>query len=227
MRILVVAPHADDEVLGVGATMARYAAEGHDVIVAVMTGHGDAGPHPVFPRETWDVVRAEAAEAHALLGVRETLYEEIPAAMVSDQPLWQLNKITAEIVRRVEPDVLYVPFLFDLHKDHRELAHSFSVAWRPCSEPGRRIGEVLMYETVSETHWNIPYLEQGFMPNQWVDTGEYMAKKVEAIKCFKSQMQPFPHARSIEAVEALARWRGSQMGLEAAEAFLLIRRIWH
>ena len=145
MRILVVAPHADDEVLGVGATMARYAQEGHEVIVAVMTGHGDAGPHPIFPRETWDIVRAEAKEAHAVLGVKETVYEEIPAAMVSDQPLWQLNKLTFDVIKRVRPDVLYVPFLYDLHKDHGELTRSFSVAWRPSAEVGRRIGEVYMY----------------------------------------------------------------------------------
>ena len=111
MKILVVAPHADDEVLGVGATMARHADQGDDVVVAVMTGHGENGPHPVFPKEAWDVVRSEARQAHALLGVKETLFEEIPAAMVSDQATWQVNKITAEMVGRVEPDVLYVPFL--------------------------------------------------------------------------------------------------------------------
>lgn len=224
MRILVVAPHADDETLGVGGTIARHANEGHDVIVAVMTGHGD-GVHPLWPREGWDIVRAEAREAHALLGVRETIFEEIPAAMVADQPAWQLNKITDRIIEQVAPDILYVPFLFDLHKDHRELAHSFSVAWRPHKKSGRAIREIYAYETVSETHWACPQLEPGFIPNRWIDISRYLSRKLEAIACFKSQMRPFPDARSVEAIDALAKWRGTQMSMRAAEAFVIIRQL--
>jgi LmbE family N-acetylglucosaminyl deacetylase len=225
MRVLVVAPHADDEVLGVGGTIARYAAEGHDVVVAILTGHGEDGPHPLGPKEIWDVVRREAKQAHGVLGVKETIFEEIPAVGVADQALWKLNKTTMDVMRAVSPDVVYVPFLYDVHKDHRELAHSFSVTWRPCTETGRKIREVFAYETVSETHWNLPYLEPGFFPNHWVDVGGYLHKKLEALECFTSQMRPFPDARSLEAVEALARWRGSQMGLCAAEAFVMLRTI--
>ena len=225
MRVLVVAPHADDEVLGVGGTIARYAAEGHDVVVAILTGHGEQGPHPLGPKETWDVVRSEAKQAHRILGVRETVFEEIPAVGVADQALWKLNKTTMDVMRAVGPDVVYVPFLYDVHKDHRELTHSFSVTWRPCTETGRNVREVFAYETVSETHWNLPYLEPGFFPNHWVDINGYLHKKLEALECFNSQMRPFPDARSLEAVEALARWRGSQMSLGAAEAFVMIRTI--
>ena len=74
MRVLVVAPHADDETLGAGGVMARYAAEGHDVIVAVMTGHGEKGPHPLFAREAWTVVREEARRAYSILGVKDVLF---------------------------------------------------------------------------------------------------------------------------------------------------------
>lgn len=225
MRVLVVAPHADDDVLGVGGTIARYAAEGHDVVVAILTGHGDEGPHPLGPREIWDVVRGEAKRAHEVLGVKETIFEEIPAVGVADQALWKLNKTTMAVMRAVGPDVVYVPFLYDVHRDHRELTHSFSVAWRPCTEMGRKIRQVFAYETVSETHWNLPYLEPGFFPNHWEDVSGYLDKKLEALECFESQMRPFPEARSLEAVEALARWRGSQMSLHAAEAFVMIRTI--
>jgi LmbE family N-acetylglucosaminyl deacetylase len=225
MKILVVAPHADDEVLGLGGTIARYADEGHHVVVAVLTGHGEEAPHPLWPREVWDGLRDEAKRAHAILGVREAIFEEIPAVAVSDQALWKLNRTTMNVVRRVQPDVLYVPFLYDLHKDHRELTRSFSVAWRPCTDVGQRIREVFAYETVSETHWNLPYLEPSFCPNQWVDIGPYLDKKLQALECYKSQMHPYPHARSLGAVKALAQWRGCQMGLHAAEAFVTIRRI--
>jgi LmbE family N-acetylglucosaminyl deacetylase len=172
------------------------------------------------------VVRAEARRAHEILGVRQTIFKEIPAAMVSEQAVWSLNRLTLDVVDRVRPDVLYVPFLNDLHKDHRELVHSFSVAWRPSTEAGRGIREILAYETVSETHWNMPFVEQSFSPNVWVDISQFLEKKLDALRCYQSQLRPFPDARSLEAVEALARWRGSQMGLRAAESFITIRRVW-
>lgn len=225
MRILVVSPHADDETIGMGATIARYAEEGHEVVVAVMTGHGDEEPHPIWPQETWDTVRAEAREAHGILGVKQVLFHEIPAARVADQPVWKLNKITDEVVASVRPDMLFVPFPFDLHKDHRELFHSFSVAWRPFSEAGAGIREIYAYEVLSETHWNVPNVEPGFLPNVWVDVSEHLDKKLEALKCFKSQLFSSPHARSIEAIKSLAVFRGSQVGVAAAEAFVMVRMI--
>jgi LmbE family N-acetylglucosaminyl deacetylase len=118
---------------------------------------------------------------------------------------------------------MYVPFPFDLHKDHREIFHSFSVAWRPSSTVGVGVREVYAYEVLSETHWNIPYVEAGFLPNVWVDISEHLDTKLEAMKCFKSQMFQAPHARSIEVAQALALFRGSQAGMQAAEAFVAIR----
>jgi N-acetylglucosamine malate deacetylase 1 len=225
MKILVVAPHADDETLGMGGTIARCAREGHDVTVAVLTGHGDEAPHPLWPREVWDTVRAELSEACAILGVADVILEEIPAVTVAEQPVWKLNQVTARIVRSVEPDILYVPFLNDLHKDHREVFHSFSVAWRPFTRTGKGIKEVYAYEVSSETHLNFPYVEQGFLPNTWVDISDYLDVKLKALACYKSQTQPHPSPRSLKALEALAIWRGSQVGVAAAEAFVLVRKI--
>src|SRR5262245_38279621 len=107
-RILVVAPHADDETLGCGGTIARRAAEGHEVHVAVVTGHGDE-PHPLWPRTAWDQVRAEARRAAEILGVRELHFDEVPAALVADVPVYRLNKAIGALVEKVQPDILYVP----------------------------------------------------------------------------------------------------------------------
>jgi LmbE family N-acetylglucosaminyl deacetylase len=223
LRVLVVSPHADDETLGAGGVMARYAAEGHDVFVAVMTGHGDNAPHPLWPREVWSTVREEARRAYAILRVKDVLFFELPAVQVSEQPLWQVNRAALDAVQKVRPDVLYIPFLYDLHRDHRELFHAFSVAWRPSSEEGRAIKQIYAYETQSETHWSAPYLEPGFAPHVWVDISAYLDQKIEALKCFHSQIRPGPDTRSIEAIRALAAWRGSQMNMAAAEAFVAIR----
>lgn len=224
MRVLVVAPHADDEVLGVGGTIARRVAEGDDVTVAIMTGHG-AHAHPLWGPEYWRRTRAEAALALNILGARDLIFREIPAVRVSEQPLWQLNATTKEVLDEVAPEVLYVPFPFDMHRDHREIFHSFSVAWRPSSPIGRSVREVYAYETQSETHWNAAYLEPGFLPNTWVDIGDYLEKKLAALDCYESQIPEWPEARSREAVMHLARWRGSQVSTTAAEAFVLIRKI--
>ncbi len=223
-RILVVAPHADDETLGVGGTIARRAAEGHEVHVAVVTGHGDL-PHPIWPRAAWDEIRAEARRAMDILGVHALHFEEVPAALVADQPAWRLNKTIAALVEKIQPEILYVPFPFDLHKDHREIFHALSVAWRPATATGRRIRAVYCYEVQSETHWNAPYLEAGFTPNAWVDISSHLDTKLRALACYASQVRPAPDARSIEAIRALATWRGSQQGLHAAEAFVAVRLV--
>ena len=221
-RILVVAPHADDETLGCGGTIARRAAEGCEVHVAVVTGHG-ATPHPLWPASLWDRIRGEARSAALALGVHRLHFEEVPAALVADQPVWQLNKAIGGLVESIQPDVLYAPFPFDLHKDHREVFHALSVAWRTSSATGRKLRAVYCYEVPSETHWNAPYLEAGFLPNVWVDIAAHLETKLRALACYESQIRPAPDARSVDAVRALAVWRGSQQAMAAAEAFVAIR----
>ena len=221
---MVVAPHADDETIGAGGAIARHVDQGDHVTVAVMTGHGNE-PHPIWPRSVWDQVRAEAREALDILGVQEVVFEEIPAALVADQERWRVNQIAERLVREVRPDVLYVPFAFDLHRDHREIFNAFSVAWRPVSEHGRGVREVLCYEVLSETHWNPSYLEAGFIPNVWTDITETVDRKMKALECYRSQMGPPPTPRSPDAMQALARWRGAQAGTHYAEGFVLVRSL--
>jgi LmbE family N-acetylglucosaminyl deacetylase len=115
--------------------------------------------------------------------------------------------------------------MWDLHKDHREVFHAFSVAWRTTSAAGKAIREIYAYETLSETHWNTAYLEPGFVPNVHVDVGDFLETKLEALGKYKSQMQAAPATRSLEAARAQAIWRGAQIGVRAAEAFVLVRRL--
>jgi LmbE family N-acetylglucosaminyl deacetylase len=169
-------------------------------------------------------IRAEAALAHEVLGVAETVTRDIPAVRVAELPLWQLNGIVHEVFATAAPEMVFVPFQFDLHEDHRRLFAACSVAWRPSSAVGRRIRAVYAYETPSETHWNFANVEPGFVPNVWIDISDHLDTKLRALRCFASQVDAFPGARSVEALEALARFRGSQMHLAAAEAFVLVRQ---
>lgn len=224
-KVLVIAPHADDEVLGMGGTMARFADEGNNVVVGILTGHGEE-THPIWPEENWEIVRREALEAHSTLGVQETLFREIPAVLVAEEPVHKVNEVCFELIEAVSPEILFIPFIYDLHRDHREIVYSCSVSWRTVSKVGRGIREIYMYETLSETHLNIQPQEAGFLPNTYIDISEkYLSAKLKALSFYKSQIQPFPDARSLEAIEALAKFRGSTVGVKAAESFILTRKI--
>lgn len=219
MKILVIAPHADDEVLGVGGTIARYVKEGHTVDVCVVT----VGTAPMFSEDVINGIREEALEAHRLLGVHESIFIELPAVLLSEVPKWEVNKKIGDVVARVCPDIVYIPHFGDMHLDHYLVAQASMVAVRPIG--GCKIKEVYSYETLSESEWNTPHAVNSFIPNTYVNITEQLEKKKETMSCYKSQVKAFPHPRSVEAIESLARLRGSTVGVEAAEAFCLLRRI--
>jgi LmbE family N-acetylglucosaminyl deacetylase len=225
MRVLVIAPHADDETLGMGGTIARLAAEGHDVHVALMTGNGEDGPHPFVPRADFDRVRREFDSALSALGVSRKILCDLPAVLVDREPIYKLNDVTKNVIEQAAPERLYLPFAFDLHRDHRALFYSFIVHCRSYLPLGRSVREVYCYETPSETHLAAPYLEPAFVPNVFVDISGYLDAKLAALDCYESQAQAAPLPRSRVAIEALARLRGSQIGVAAAEAFVLIRKL--
>lgn len=221
MTALVFAPHADDEVLGMGATIARLVQQKRRVVVAVLTGHG-AEPHPLWPRKHWDLIREECKSAVAILGVTEIIFREMPAACLDALPAWQINREVDEVIRAITPAEVYVPFPFDLHKDHGAVAYAVTVACRPYLDAVRQVRRLLAYETLSETHLAPAYLAPAFQPNVFVDVTATIELKCEALRAYKSQIQHEQLPRSISAVQALATLRGAHIGCSAAEAFVLL-----
>jgi N-acetylglucosamine malate deacetylase 1 len=219
MKVLVIAPHPDDEVLGVGGTMARFASEGDEVYVVVVT----KGFPPDYPEDAYMLARQEAKAAHAVLGVKETIFLDFPAARLDTIPHRDLNAQLCEICRKVQPDKLFVPFVGDIHMDHQRVFLSSIVAARPNNSLAPK--EVYAYETLSETNWNAPYLAPNFVPNVFIDISSHLETKLEAMQMYASQIQPFPSERSEEGLRALATLRGATVGRFAAEAFCLIRQI--
>lgn len=216
-RVAVIAPHADDEVLGVGGTIARFAAEGDEVTVIVVS----RGYPPDFPEDVEHRTDAEAAEAHRLLGVRETVFLGLPSAALDTLEHRELNARLGDAIARVAPDVTFIPFSGDIHLDHQQVALSTLIALRPTGEGRRRT--IYAYETLSETNWSVPYLMPNFAPTVFIDITAYLDRKIAAMETYATQIRPFPHARSAEALRALAALRGSTVGCAAAEAFVLIR----
>ncbi|WP_159587179.1 PIG-L deacetylase family protein [Chelativorans xinjiangense] len=218
-RTLVVAPHPDDEVLGAGGTIARLAQAGQEVFVAIVT----CGRAPAFSPAQIAAVRGEAERAHTLLGVRATSWLDFPAAGLSDTPHSQLNSALQDLFAQVRPTTIILPFPGDIHLDHQSTFASALVAARP--HQADYPTTILAYETLSETNWNAPYLTPGFHPNVFVDIGETLSSKLQAMDIFDTQLKAFPHERSREALRALALLRGSTVHMAAAEAFVLIRHV--
>ncbi len=212
MNILVLAPHNDDEVLGVGGTISKYVKSGHDVYVCEVTSGS-----------MYETLQNEAKRAHEYLGIKDTFFLNLPVGKLKVTEPYEINAKVNEIVKKVRPEIVYLPFLGDMHIDHREVAEAAMVALRPIGDYSIR--EIYMYETLSETGWNIPSDERCFNPNVWVDITENMESKIHAMSFYQSQLNDFPHPRSQKALLALAMYRGATIGVEYAESFMLVRKI--
>ena len=216
-RLVVIAPHPDDETLGAGGTIARFAAAGAEVSVLIVSGHLP----PLYPEAAFEETRREAEAAFRVLGVTRFEFLKVPATMVHEMPVAELNGKVTNFVRAAAPELVLIPFP-DRHIDHRIVFDSSVVATRPVGQNPPRM--VMCYETLSETHWNAPGIEPAFVPDFHFDITAQMEKKIQALECYASQVKSAP-SRSLDATRALARFRGSQMGCEHAEAFKMVRAI--
>ena len=215
--ILVIAPHPDDETMGAGGTMIKYASAGYKIELLTVSGHLP----PLYTEDDYATTVQEANFAYQKLGVTNARFLKIPATMVHEEPVHKLNKQIAEVVNEVEPEIVLLPFP-DRHIDHKVIFESAMVATRPVKS-GKNIKILASYETLSETHWNAAHIEPNFTPNWIIDIFPYFRQKCEALECYQSQITEFPGARSIEAVAALAKFRGTQAGFAYGEAFHIIR----
>lgn len=223
-RILVLAPHNDDETLGCGATMAKHVRRGDEVFVAVLTSISEG--HPVM-RPNKAEIRKETMAAMKILGVKpdHVIFRDLPNVLLPERPVHEVNRVVNEVIQGVKPDVMYIPFINDLHQDHRIIVYAAQVAARSTTPVGRNIREIYMYETLSETHWNIDSVEGGFLPNVYNDVTGFLSVKLRAVSAYKSQLKIHPDARSVKALNALATLRGSIVGMREAEAFMLVRKL--
>lgn len=218
-RVLVVAPHPDDEVLGCGGTIARHVAQDDEVHVLVVT----RGASELYPLEEEEEVRQEARAAHLILGVSDTHFLDFPAPKLDTIPVYQLADAIAHIIRQYQPQIVYLPHRGDIHLDHQRVYQATLVAARPINHCPVR--QLLCYETLSETEWAPPWSDTAFVPNVFVDITDYLDLKLKAMHCYKSELQYAPHPRSLYGIETLARQRGSTVSLSAAEVFMLVRQI--
>lgn len=222
-NILIIAPHADDEILGCGATMAKEIAGGNNVYVLICT-NAHVGAPELFSEERIKQIRLEAITAHKLLGVKETAFLDFPAPALDQYPRFKMSNEMSAVIRKFGIDTVYIPHRGDCHKDHAIIHDCAMVACRPLAN--YKVKHIYAYETLSETEWGEPIAADYFIPVKYnTFTVDEFRKKLDAMSCFKSQLYPFPASRSLEAIEHLASYRGCTVSALRAEAFEVLRDI--
>tara|TARA_Y100000768_G_scaffold333690_1_gene273879 strand:- start:13948 stop:14619 length:672 start_codon:yes stop_codon:yes gene_type:complete len=216
-NILVIAPHPDDETLGVGGTISRFSGDGAYVYVLIVSGHMP----PLYNENDYVITQDESKKAFQILGIKDYKFLDIPATMVNELPVSELNSKISDYVKKIKPEIVFIPFP-DRHIDHRVIFDSAMVACRPTGNFFPNI--VLSYETLSETHWNAPNIEPNFVPELFINISSSIELKKQALDEYKSQLAG-NSSRSTNACLALAKFRGSQNNCDYAEAFKVIRFI--
>ena len=223
-NVLVVAAHPDDEVLGCGGTLARHAATGDRVEVVLVadgvTGRGET----TASSKAEQAARLKAAEAAAqALGAQSPRMLMFPDNRLDTVALLDVVRRIEECMAEVRPEIVYTHHAGDLNIDHELVHRAVLTACRPL--PGSTVKALYTFEVLSSTGWRPG--GRPFEPVRYVDIGATLERKLAALRCYAAEMRPFPHARSYEAVEALARLRGAEAGLAAAEAFGVLRAVEH
>lgn len=220
-KIAIVVPHPDDEILGCGGVIAKYSALGSEINLLVVSGHLP----PLYPEGVFEETQNEMFRALDQVGIEKKSVDfcKIPGTQVCDLPVAQRNGLIQDFVDRVKPSTVFIPFP-DRHIDHRYIFEASLVACRPNGR--NQVRHVLCYETLSETHWNAPDIEPNFEPNVFVDISEHIDAKTQALEAYGSQVAG-NRARGVNAVRALAQFRGSQNDCDFAEGFKLVRSIYN
>lgn len=219
MITLVIAPHPDDEVLGVGGTIRKRVLDGHEVHVCICT----KGVHNMFDRDVIMEGQLEAQKVATYLGINSIRFLNLPAAELDRVPLIEVIDSIAKVIQDVHPDEVFIPHRGDIHNDHKVIADAALVALRPKSTPVPF--RLYSYEVPSETGWDNPVCGNEFIPNVYEEIEDTIEDKIFAVKLYQSQAETWPGARSAKAVKALAEYRGSSVCVPCAEAFHLIRQV--
>ncbi|MCW7482143.1 PIG-L deacetylase family protein [Leptospira kanakyensis] len=225
--ILTIAAHPDDEVLGCGGTMARLAEEGNVVHVFILA-EGLTSREEKRDRESklseLNTLSNNAKNANGLLGAKSVELFDFPDNRMDSLDRLDIIKVVERKIGEIQPTVIFTHFGNDLNIDHRVTNDAVVTACR--SYPNQIVKELYFFEVPSSTEWQIATGMAVFQPNVFFHlTREQMHKKIEALKIYESEMREFPHSRSIEAVEAIAKWRGASCGHVWAESFVLGRML--
>lgn len=222
-RVAAIVAHPDDEVLGCGGTLRRHVLAG-DAVSIVILADGETSRETLGQTEAAIERRSTAAQqAAAILGVANIQMHSLPDNRLDGETLLDIVKIVERHIGEIRPDIVYTHHAGDLNVDHRRVHEAVVTACRP--QLGHPVETLLFFEIASSTEWQPPLSASPFLPNWFVDISGTLATKLEALTAYGHEMRDWPHPRSYRGVEHLARWRGAVVGCDAAEAFMLGRKI--
>lgn len=226
MNVLVVAAHPDDEVLGCGATIAKHTQQGDSVYILILA-EGVTSRAQQHNRKMWQSelssVATASKRAGEILGATSVALKEFPDNRMDGCELLDVVKTVEESIFKYQPEVIYTHHIGDVNIDHQYTHRAVVTACRPV--PQHPVKTLLFFEVPSSTEWQPPGSSSSFVPNWYVDIRKTLDLKCQALEAYATEMRQWPHPRSIEAVNYLAKWRGCCVGIEAAEAFILGRHL--
>jgi LmbE family N-acetylglucosaminyl deacetylase len=220
-KVLVVAAHPDDEVLGMGGTIARHRANG-DLVKVLFLADG-VGSRQNAGGEHRERRREAAQQACQVLGAKIYAFETFPDNAFDSVPSLSIVRAVEQAKLAIEPDLIYTHHGGDLNVDHRVTARAVMTAFRP--QPRETYTEICAFEVGSSTEWSHSALTSSFSPDCFVDITAYLETKLQAYQCYTEEVRQDPHVRSLESVNITACYRGRQVGVHAAEAFMTLKRI--
>lgn len=218
--IIVIAPHPDDETLGCGGTLLRHIANGDNVYWLIMTSiNGLDG----YSESQVEMRGNEIDNVSLKYGFKKVFHSSFATTELDTLPKKEVIGFISKIFNMIQPDTIYIPYKNDVHSDH-EVVFSSAIS---CSKSFRHpyVHRVRVYETLSETEFDLSIDGSSFTPNLWVDISDFLENKIEIMKLFNGEMKEHPFPRSIENIKALATLRGATAGCIAAEAFISIKEV--
>jgi LmbE family N-acetylglucosaminyl deacetylase len=219
MRVLVIAAHPDDELLGLGATVARHADAGDEVTSLVVSDGATSRYEEGADRTLQDAGRAAAR----ILGVRELRFLGLPDQRLDTLPILEVIQRVERVVGEISPHIVYTHHWGDVNRDHRVVSEAVMVACRPIGPDHPK--RLLCFETPSSSEWSSTDPSLTFIPNYFVDVTATIDRKLEAMACYATEVRPAPHPRSLEALRSRAQYWGQIVTRPFAEAFVLVREV--
>ena len=215
-KVLIIAVHPDDETLGCGGTLLKHKANGDKINWLICTN--------MNKKHSYYKTRQKEIEKVSKMYNFDSVHNlKLKTMRVDEYSISELISKISKVINEIKPNIIYLPFKGDVHSDHRKI---FEASYS-CTKSFRYpfIKKIYMIETLSETEFAPSTKEDSFIPNIFVDITEFMDKKIEIIKVFKSEIAKHPFPRSVRNIKALATFRGATCGVKYAESFMLLKEI--
>lgn len=224
-KILVIAAHPDDEILGVGATIAKRVKNGDEAYALIMA-EGFTSRKGKEEEKDYEIIRnlhKKTIESVKIIGYKDVFFANLLDNRMDSYNLLDIIKIIENYISDIQPDVIYTHHVGDLNVDHELTSRAVITATRPCAN--YKVNEIYAFQIPSSTEWKFNCDAEKFNPNLFEDVEDYMEIKCNAMKKYDTELCEFPHPRSIKMLNIIAQYWGSAVGLNMVEAFEVIRSV--